>query len=340
MSDSTIVVKEASTWGTAVTPDRTFCLLGSGESLDYLPEIVTSGAHCWGKRGQSAAGEVVIRRAGGGNIPLEVSTAGFGFWWKMCLGSSTSAQVGATTVYQQVHKLAAASQPFFTVQKLVQSYNPVTGAFTTEPFTWGAMMVSSWSLEIPESGIATLTVTTTGRDVVTATAAVVPAARSTADHLLHSGGASLSTGAYVAPGATTLATAATPIAGVRSLSISVDNNLVTIPGWGSAVARPIPGSAPTVTGTLNVDFVTGGPFVSAFLNRTDLTLLATLAAIENGDELVQIAIPSLRVSGEIPKAGAPTEMQQLAVPFTAMRAVTAPSDDLIVVVNRTYDTTI
>lgn len=340
MSDSTIVVKEATTWGTAVTPDRTFCLLGSGESLDYTPEIINSAAHCWGKRGQSAAGEVVIRKMGGGNIPLELSTVGFGFWWKMCMGSSASTQVAASTVYQQVHKLAASSMPFMTVQKLVQSYNPITGAFTTEPYTFGALMVSSWTLNIPESGIATLTVTTTGRDVVTATAAVVPAARSTADHLLHSGGASLSTGAYVAPGATSLATAATPVAGVRSLSITVDNNLVTIPGWGSAVARPIPGAAPTVTGTLNVDFVTGGPFVSAFLNRTDLTLLATLAAVENGDELVQIAIPALRVSGELPKAGAPTDMQQLSVPFTAMRAVTAPSDDLIVVVNRTYDTTI
>jgi hypothetical protein len=340
MSDSTIVVKEASTWGTAVTPDRTFCLLGSGESLDYMPEIVTSGAHCWGKRGPSAAGEIVVRKMGGGDIPLEVSTAGFGFWWKMCMGSSVSAQIGATSVYQQVHKLAAASMPFMTVQKLVQSYNPVTGAFTTEPFTWGALMVASWTLNIPESGIATLTVTTTGRDVVTSTAAVVPAARSAADHLLHSGGASLSTGAYVAPGATTLATADTPVAGVRSLSITVDNNLVTLPGWGSAVSRPIPGAAPSVTGTLNVDYVTGGPFVSAFLNRTDLTLLATLAAVENADELVQIAIPALRVSGEIPKAGAPTEMQQLSVPFTAMRAVTSPDPELVVVVNRTYDTTI
>ena len=338
MSDSTIVVKEATTWGTAVTPDRTFCLLGSGESLDYMPEIIKSGAHCWGKRGPAAAGEVVIRRAGGGNIPLEVSTVGFGFWWKMCLGSSTSTQVAATPVYQQVHKLASQSQPFFTVQKLVQSYNPTTGAFTTAPFTWAAQMVKSWTLTIPESGIATLTVTTTGGGVVTATAAVTPSARSAADHLLHSGGASLSTGAYVAPGATSLATAATPVAGVRSLTITVDNNIQTTPGWGTAVLRPIPGAAPTVTGTLNVDFVTGGPFTAAFLDRTNLTLLATLAAIENSDELVQIAIPSLRVNGGgIPQAGAPTDMQQLSVSFEAMR-VSDP--ELITVVNRTYDTTI
>ena len=85
MSDSTIVVKEASTWGTAVTPDRTFCLLGSGESLDYTPEIIKSGAHCWNKRGAAAAGEIVIRKAGGGNIPLEVSTgfADIGTRWRV-----------------------------------------------------------------------------------------------------------------------------------------------------------------------------------------------------------------------------------------------------------------
>ena len=338
MSDSTIVVKEAVTWGTAITPDRTFCLLGSGEGLDYMPEIITSAAHCWGTRGPHANGEIVIRKAGGGDIPLEVSTVGFGFWWKMCMGSSTSTLV-ATTVYQQVHKLAAASMPFFTEQKLVQSLNPTTGAYTTDPYTWGALAVSSWTLEIPESGIATLTVTTMGQGVVTATAAVTPAARAAGDHLLHSGGATLGTGVYVAPGATTLATAATPVAGVRSLKITVDNNLQTRPGWGSSVSRPSPGPMPSVTGTLDVEYITSGPFVSAFLNRTDLTLLATLAAVENSDELVQIAIPSLRVNGEVPKAGSPTELQRISVPFVAMRTAANPTD-LITVVNRTYDTTI
>ena len=339
MSNSTIVVKKGTTWGTAVTPDRTFCLLGSGESLDSVPELITSAAHCWGQRGPHANGEVKVRETGQGSIPLEVSTAGFGFWWEMCMGSSTSAQVASTTVYQQVHKLAAASMPFFTVQKLLQSLNPTTGALTTEPFTWASMMVASWTLTIPESGVATLTVNTTGRKVVTTTAAVAPAPRSSADHLLHSGGASLATGAYTAPTATALASAATPVVGVRSLTITVDNNLQTRPGWGSAVGRPTPGAMPSVTGTLDVEYITGGPFVSAYLNRTDLTLLATLSAIENADELVQVAIPSLRVGGQVPQAGSPTELQRITVPFTAMRTAANPTD-LITVVNRTYDTII
>ncbi len=339
MSDSTIVVKEAVTWGTAVTPDRTFCLLNSGESLDYQPEIITSAAHCWGARGPHASGEIVVRQAGGGAIPLEVSTVGFGFWWKMCMGSSVSTQVGVTDVYQQVHKLAASAMPFFTVQKLVQSFNPTTGAYTTDPYTWGALAVSSWTLTIPESGVATLSVTTMGQGVVTTTAAVTPAARDADDHLLHSGGASLGTGVYVAPTATALATAATPVAGVRSLTITVDNNLQTRPGWGSAVSRPSPGVEPSVTGTLDVEYITSGPFVSAFLNRTDLTLLATLSATQNADELVQVCIPSLKVNGEVPKAGNPNELQRVSVPFVAMRTADNPTD-LITVVNRTYDTTI
>lgn len=337
MADSTIVVKEATAWGTAVTPDRTFCLLSSGESLDYAPEIIQSAAHCWGQFGASAAGEVKLRDGSAGSIPLEVSSKGFGFWWKMCLGSSTSTQVGATTVYQQVHKIARQSRPFFTGQKLVQSLHDTTGALTTDPYTFPALMVASWELSVPESGIATLTVTTTGGAVVTATAAVTPAARSVDDHLLHSGGASLATGAFVAPGATTLATAATPVAGVRSLSIKVDNNLVTRKGWGTAVARPAPGASPTVTGTLDVEHITGGPFVSAWLNRTSLSLLLNLAAVENGDELVQVALPSLRVTGQVPQAGNPSEVQRITVPFEAKR-VSDP--ELIYVVNRTYDTTI
>lgn len=335
MTDSTIVVKEATTWGTAVTPDRGVCLLRSGESLDADLQLVQSQAHCWGQLGPHAAGEALISQGAKGAIPMEVSTRGFGLWWKLCLGSSAIAQIGTSDVYQQLHKLDPGARPVFTAQKLVQSID-AAGALTTVPFTFPSLLVSEWELKIPESGIATLSVTTIGKGVVTSTAAVVPPARAADDHLLHSGGASLATGAFVAPTATALATAASPIAGVKSLTIKGDNNLISRrTGWGDP--RPIPGQAAAITGTLDVEFVTGGPFVTAFLQRQTLSLLANLAAIENGDEIVQIAIPSLRVGGEIPKAGNPSEIQTISVPFTAMRTT---SPELVYVVHRGYDTAI
>lgn len=333
MSDSTLVVKEGVTYGTAVTPDRTFRMLPKGDSLDYDPDYSWSAAHCWGKRGPAAAGRVLLSRGAKGGVELELSSLGFGFWWKMCLGTITNTQIGATSVYQQVHTLGG-SQPFFCAQKLVQSVSDA-GVFTTEPQTYNSLVVSSWELTIPESGIATLKVVTVGKDVVTSTAAVTPAACSASDHLLHSGGATLSTGTLVAPTTTALATATTALSGVRSLTIKGDNDLITRrSGWGTF--RPVPGREPSIKGDIELDYVTGSPWVPALMAGTPLALLAGLAALENADELTQVVIPSLLLEGELPKAGSPSELQTIKVPFTAARGTDA---NLIYVVNRTYDVT-
>lgn len=337
MSDFALIVKEGTTWGTAVTPDRTVCGVLSGERLNRKPKISESAARCWGQRGPSASGMIEVSKGTGGSIPIELSTLGFGFWWKMCLGTVTSTLVDGA-VYQQVHTMASGSLPFFTAQKLLQSHT-AAGVMSAQAQTYDSLMVSSWSLEIPESGVAKLTVTTVGRDVVTTTPAVTPAARPAGDHRLHSGGASLSTGTLVAGDADALTTAPTPVAGVRSLSIEVDNNLIELPRWGGG-AQPLLGMAPSVKGTLDVENITGSPFIAASISRTPMSLLAKLAAVENSDELAQVIIPGLIIDPEsLPVGGSPSEVQRMSVPFTGV-LVAGGDPRLIYVETRTYDTTV
>jgi len=333
MSDSALVVKEGVTYGTAVTPDRTFCVKSEGLNRD--PKYTQAVGRCWGTRGPSKLGRVLLSDWAKGPIELELSTVGFGFWWKMCLGSSTSTLVSGT-VYQQVHSPATAAFPFFTAQKLVQSHSD-DGVMTTQTQTYDSLTVVSWELTIPESGIATLKVETLGHGVVTTTAAVTPSARDADDHFLHTGGASLSTGTLVPGDADALTTAPTAVAGVRSLTIKCDNGLIDRrTGW--ANPRPAVGSMLAVTGTLEVENITGGPFIAAAINGTALSLLAKLEALENSDELVQIAIPGLVVTTDLPTAGDPDKVSVLKVPFEAM--LTGADSRLIYVETRTYDTTI
>lgn len=333
MSDSALVFKEGVTYGTAVTPDRTFCV--KSEGLDRDPKYQQASGHCWGQRGPSLLGRMLLSDWAKGPIELEVSTVGFGFWWKMCLGAATSTPV-AGEVYQQVHSPAVAAFPFFTAQKLVQSHTD-DGVMSTQAQTYDSLTVTSWELTIPESGIATLKVETIGHGVVTTTAAVTPSARSADDHFLHTGGASLSTGTLVPGDADALTTAPTAVVGVKSLSIKCDNGLIDRrSGW--ANPRPAVGSKLAVAGTLQVENITDGPFIGAALAGTPLSLLVKLEALENSDELVQVAIPGLVVTTELPKADDPSQVSVLNVPFEAM--LTGADTRLIYVETRTYDTTI
>ena len=77
---------------------------------------------------------------------------------------------------------------------------------------------------------------------------------------------------------------------------------------------------------------TAGPFVTAFLEDTPMALLLNLRTLENDDEKVQIAIPEIRIEGDLPQAGGTPGVIEMSVPFTAYFDGT--SDEPIWVVNR------
>lgn len=332
--DVALTIKKETTYGTPVVVTNSYEFLS--ESLNFTKTVNDSAAYRYGARVASSAGRVIMTKSAGGDISMELGSRGFGKWFEACLGSATSTQDGATSVYQQVHTIAD-TLPSLTVQKILPSIN-ADGSFSDAVFTFTSAMVASWSLDVPAAGIATFGVTLNAQDVKTNTAKVAPSYPAD-NHVMHFGEASLYTGTLTPPTATVKASAATPVASVTAFSLNVDNALGDRFHFGGGGLKAKPGKGrPEITGSMTVEFVTGGPFVSAFLSDTPMTLLAELGVSDNADELVQVALSDIRINGDLPQAGGTPGVISVTVPFKAYANGVAAQP--LWLVNRTYDTAI
>lgn len=336
-ADVALTLKKETTYGTPVTVDSSFEFLS--ESLTFRKKVNDSPAYRYGAGIKSSAGRVVMSTDAGGDVKFELGTKGFGKLWEACLGSSVSTKDGATTVYQQVHTIGG-TLPSMTVQKIVPSLNTDGSGFSDAVFTFTSAMVSKWTLEVPNAGVATLGLTLDARDVLTATAKVTPSYPA-ANHVLHFGGACLFTGALTPPTATAAASATSPVANVKAVTIECDNALATDKTYyfcgGGKKSKPWKG-VPKITGKMTVEFITNSPFTTAFLADSAMTLLLTLSATENADEKVQVALSEIRLGGDLPQAGGSPGVIEMTIPFEAYaNGVAAQS---LWVINRTFDSSI
>ena len=335
-TDVALTLAAETTYGTPVTVTKSFEFLK--ESLTFRKKVNDSASYRYGSSFKSSAGRVIVTTDAGGDVSMEVGTVNFGVLWKACLGAATSTKDGATTVYQQVHTIGS-TLPSLTVQKVLPSLN-TDGTFSDAVYTFTSAMVSKWSLNVPNAGVATLDLTLDARDVLTTTAKVTPAYGAN-NHVLHFGGACLYTGTLTAPTATVAASATTAVANVKDITIECDNALAVDKTYyfcgAGKKSKPWKG-VPQVSGKMTVEFVTDGPFVAAFLADTAMTLLLNLAAKENTDEKVQVALSEIRIEGNHPQAGGTPGVIEMTVPFTAYANGVAAQPIWVVI--RTFDTSI
>ena len=337
--DVALTIGKEAAYGTPVTVSRSLPVLGNG-SLNFRPKREDSAAFRYGARLQSSAGRVMVTSDVGGEEKFELGTRDFGLLWNACFGAVTSTLVPASApaVYQQNHTIGD-PLPSLTVQKLLPSLN-ADATFSDSVFTFDGIMVKSWTLDVPNRGIATLALTLDGRNVTMATPKVAPV-YAAANHLLHFGGACLYTGTITAPTTTAVASATTPIANVKALTITGDNALAGEDSFyfcgNGKKGKPWRGQ-PKVSGTMTVEFRTDGPFVAAFMADTPMALLLNLAASENADERVQVVLTEILVEGDLPQAGGSPAVIEMKIPFTAYQDSAGSSP--VTVVNRTYDTAI
>ena len=335
-TDVALTLAAETTYGTPVTVTKSFEFLK--ESLTFRKKVNDSASYRYGSSFKSSAGRVIVTTDAGGDVSMEVGTVNFGVLWKACLGAATSTKDGATNVYQQVHTIGS-TLPSLTVQKVLPSLN-TDGTFSDAVYTFTGAMVSKWALNVPNAGVATLDLTLDSRDVLTTTAKATPAYGAN-NHALHFGGACLYTKTLTAPTATVAASATTAVANVKDITIECDNALAVDKTYyfcgAGKKSKPWKG-VPQVSGKMTVEFVTDGPFVAAFLADTAMTLLLNLAAKENTDEKVQVALSEIRIEGDLPQAGGTPGVIEMSVPFTAYANGVAAQP--IWVVNRTFDTSI
>lgn len=318
-----------STYGTGVTPTR--WLEYSNQTMDFKPTRKQSTSFRTGSRVARANRRVTATTEAGGDVSLDVLTKGLGLWWQCMTGTGASTLVSGTT-YQQVFTLADTFQPF-TLQAGVPRLN-ADGSATIDPLTYTGCIATDFELT---GGVDILKLKTTvdAQAVTTATSYAAPSF-STGAVPLHFAGASLYTGTLTAPTTTALASAATPLANVKSWSVKVDRKPFAdrwLYGNAGRKSRPVAGS-PAPTGKLEVEY-SDTVFRDAFLADTDMTLVVTYTGgtLSSGLETLQVVIPDIRLDGKLPSGGG--EVVSMSCGFTGMDGLSAAQP--LWLVSRTSD---
>ncbi len=329
--DASVGLALESTFRTGVTPTRWLEFID--ESLNINKNVKQGQGLRVGSRFARSGRRTIPTLDATGDINMEVASKGMGLLWQLCMGSSVSTLVSAGT-YQQVHT-AGDVLPSATVQ--VGLPRADTGI---DAYTYLGTMVSSWELGFPNDDILSLKVSLDAADLTTATAYAAPSYPAAPVNLFHFAGGSILTGSLVLPGATTLTTGGTPVAGVRSGSLSVNNNLANGRynyGGGGRKDKSTVGLR-EAAGSLEVEYV-GTAFRDAVINDSSMNLLLnfTAGSLSTGLETLQVVVPEIRFDNNLPQSnGTDLIVQSLNFGVLQNDAGTQP----LTIVQRTADATL
>ena len=206
-----------SPFGTPATLDRWLPYLGN-PSLDLKPNDQRSEAMY---PGAVAPVSSLYRpsEAADGSLEFELLAKLFGRVLKWALGAGSSTVVAGTT-YQQNFTLG--NGPYFDSLTAQLARMLVDGSFAVD--TYLGTTVKSVEFKMDKTGILTMSLDVDGRTMVTNIAKGSPSV--SYPNRFTFAGFSIFTGTVTEPTATTLPSAATPLDGVKSWSLKVENNIV------------------------------------------------------------------------------------------------------------------
>lgn len=311
-----------SVYGTAVARTRWFEFLD--ESFNYVKNVKQGVGLRVGSRVARSGSRVVASAEGSGDLTIEAVTKGLGLLWQLGLGSGTSTLVSAGR-YQQVFTLGDA-MPSATIQKGIPRADG-----TVDAYTFTGCMVESLTIDCPNADNVKVKTSWNAKDMTTGAAYTAPSYATGPSVFTFAHGAVYS-GALTAPTATALGSAATPVASIRSGSITIKHNLKTDRyncGGGGRKEKPFAGIR-EISGSLVAEYADAA-FRDAIVNDTSMTLVKTFTA---GLDVLQIVIPDVRFDGDIVKASTDLAIQDIK--WTGLDGLTAAQP--IWIVCRTADT--
>ena len=320
--DCSVGLGVESVYGTAVARTRWFEFLD--ESFNFVKNVKQGVGLRVGSRVARSGRRVVASAEGSGDLTIEAVTKGLGLLWQLGLGSGTSTLVSAG-LYQQVFTLGDA-MPSATIQKGIPRADG-----TVDAYTFTGCMVESLTIDCPNADNVKVKTSWNAKDMTTATAYTAPSYATGPSVFTFAHGAVYS-GALTAPTATALGSAATPVASIRSGSITIKHNLKTDRyncGGGGRKEKPFAGVR-EISGSLVAEYADAA-FRDAIVNDTSMTLVKTFTA---GADVLQIVIPDVRFDGDIVKASTDLAMQDIK--WTGLDGLTAAQP--IWIVCRTADT--
>ena len=311
-----------SVYGTAVARTRWFEFLD--ESFNFVKNVKQGVGLRVGSRVARSGSRVVASAEGSGDLTIEAVTKGLGLLWQLGLGSGTSTLVSAGR-YQQVFTLGDV-MPSATIQKGIPRADG-----TVDAYTFTGCMVESLTIDCPNADNVKVKTSWNAKDMTTGAAYTAPSYATGPSVFTFAHGAVYS-GALTAPTATALGSAATPVASIRSGSITIKHNLKTDRyncGGGGRKEKPFAGIR-EISGSLVAEYADAA-FRDAIVNDTSMTLVKTFTA---GLDVLQIVIPDVRFDGDIVKASTDLAIQDIK--WTGLDGLTAAQP--IWIVCRTADT--
>ena len=320
--DCSVGLGVESVYGTAVARTRWFEFLD--ESFNFVKNVKQGVGLRVGSRVARSGSRVVASAEGSGDLTIEAVTKGLGLLWQLGLGSGTSTLVSAGR-YQQVFTLGDA-MPSATIQKGIPRADG-----TVDAYTFTGCMVESLTIDCPNADNVKVKTSWNAKDMTTGAAYTAPSYATGPSVFTFAHGAVYS-GALTAPTATALGSAATPVASIRSGSITIKHNLKTDRyncGGGGRKEKPFAGIR-EISGSLVAEYADAA-FRDAIVNDTSMTLVKTFTA---GLDVLQIVIPDVRFDGDIVKASTDLAIQDLK--WTGLDGLTAAQP--IWIVCRTADT--
>ena len=320
--DCSVGLGVESVYGTAVARTRWFEFLD--ESFNFVKNVKQGVGLRVGSRVARSGRRVVASAEGSGDLTIEAVTKGLGLLWQLGLGSGTSTLVSAG-LYQQVFTLGDV-MPSATIQKGIPRADG-----TVDAYTFTGCMVESLTIDCPNADNVKVKTSWNAKDMTTATAYTAPSYATGPSVFTFAHGAVYS-GALTAPTATALGSAATPVASIRSGSITIKHNLKTDRyncGGGGRKEKPFAGIR-EISGSLVAEYADAA-FRDAIVNDTSMTLVKTFTA---GADVLQIVIPDVRFDGDIVKASTDLPIQDIK--WTGLDGLTAAQP--IWIVCRTADT--
>ena len=320
--DCSVGLGVESVYGTAVARTRWFEFLD--ESFNFVKNVKQGVGLRVGSRVARSGRRVVASAEGSGDLTIEAVTKGLGLLWQLGLGSGTSTLVSAG-LYQQVFTLGDA-MPSATIQKGIPRADG-----TVDAYTFTGCMVESLTIDCPNADNVKVKTSWNAKDMTTGAAYTAPSYATGPSVFTFAHGAVYS-GALTAPTATALGSAATPVASIRSGSITIKHNLKTDRyncGGGGRKEKPFAGIR-EISGSLVAEYADAA-FRDAIVNDTSMTLVKTFTA---GADVLQIVIPDVRFDGDIVKASTDLAMQDIK--WTGLDGLTAAQP--IWIVCRTADT--
>ena len=286
-----------STFGTSVTPAR--WLEFTDENLQLNKNIKQGEGLRVSSRVARSARRTIPTYDVTGDVTIEALSKGMGLWLQALLGAGTANTLTPSGTLQ-VFTLADV-MPSLTVQRGLPN---VSG--TVSATTFSGVTCSSAKFQWENADIVKITGSLDGAQMSTGTAYAAPS-YATGGTLFTFAGATISTGTLTPPTTTALATAATPIANIRSGDLTIDHNLTTdryniggTPG-GTKARQPV--GLRQITGTLTAEY-TDNTLRDAIIADTPMSVLLTWVSLTNEvndtPAALQIALPEVKLDGDLP----------------------------------------